>query len=258
MILFFSGTGNSRLVAEMLSKHLGDKTVDISELLRSDDEPLPESERVIWVFPVHSWGMPQILVRYLSSAVFPQWFGETGHFMVATCGDDAGCTHDVWRKAMRRHGWTHYGAYTVIMPNTYVALPGFDVDSQSLEQSKLADMPERVRHIARAISVRAKVDDVVKGAVPGLKTNVVYPLFMAALTSPSHFKVDEKRCIGCGRCERRCPLSNVKLSAEHVPTWGKNCTMCLACYHVCPSHAINYGPFTSGKGQYLAPDKLQG
>ena len=87
---------------------------------------------------------------------------------------------------------------------------------------------------------------------------MVYPLFMASLTSPSHFKVDEKRCIGCGRCERRCPLSNVKLSAEHVPTWGKNCTMCLACYHVCPSHAINYGPFTSGKGQYLAPDKLQG
>ena len=32
-------------------------------------------------------------------------------------------------------------------------------------------------------------------------------------------------------------------------------TMCLACYHACPQHAIQYGNRTKNKGQYkVSPD----
>ena len=34
---------------------------------------------------------------------------------------------------------------------------------------------------------------------------------------------------------------------------GMDCTSCLACYHVCPKHAVQYGRRTKRKGQYLNP-----
>jgi len=33
-----------------------------------------------------------------------------------------------------------------------------------------------------------------------------------------------------------------------------DCTSCLACYHVCPQHAVQYGKKTKGKGHYFNPD----
>lgn len=37
------------------------------------------------------------------------------------------------------------------------------------------------------------------------------------------------------------------------PSWGQDCAGCLACYHVCPRHAVMYGKATVGKGQYMNP-----
>jgi ferredoxin len=36
------------------------------------------------------------------------------------------------------------------------------------------------------------------------------------------------------------------------PIWLHNgrCTSCLACYHYCPVHAINYGRITRKRDQY--------
>jgi len=38
------------------------------------------------------------------------------------------------------------------------------------------------------------------------------------------------------------------------PVWGMDCTSCLACYHVCPQHAVQYGKRTKDKGQYFNPN----
>ena len=59
MILYFTGTGNSRRVAGQLSELLGDTTVQLAPSLRGSTLPLPAGDiRVIWVFPVYSWGVP--------------------------------------------------------------------------------------------------------------------------------------------------------------------------------------------------------
>ena len=53
------------------------------------------------------------------------------------------------------------------------------------------------------------------------------------------FTVTEK-CIGCGKCEQRCPMNNVKLK-NNMPVWGTECTHCMACIAGCPEEAIEYG-----------------
>ena len=60
-------------------------------------------------------------------------------------------------------------------------------------------------------------------------------------------------CIGCGKCEKVCPLDNIRLK-KGKPEWGGDCTHCMACICSCPREAIEYGKKTLGKRRYLCPE----
>lgn len=75
MVFYFTGTGNSRWVAEALGKAFEEPLVSIAEVLKEEKNeyvyPLGEKEKVFFVFPVHSWG-PAVLVPFLKSyLVYP-------------------------------------------------------------------------------------------------------------------------------------------------------------------------------------------
>ena len=78
-----------------------------------------------------------------------------------------------------------------------------------------------------------------------LPFNPVWCKFM--LTSKG-FHTDE-RCIGCGKCEKLCPLANIKI-VDKKPTWGNSCTHCMACIGNCPTEAIEYKNITQNKEKY--------
>ncbi len=250
MIYCFSGTGNSRYVARCLGQALDQKitNIDAASLLRPERFHCAD-EVTVWVFPVHSWGLPKVVGRFMRD--MPAIAGR--HYMVCTCGDDIGLAHKQWRKLVERYHGSACGAYSVQMPNTYVLLPGFDVDSDEVEREKLGKCKSRIDYVASRIAGGYTGDDVVKGGLPWLKSRVIYPLFMAFMTSPRPFKVDRRRCVGCGRCVARCPMFNVHQDKAKRPMWGDNCAFCMACYHACPSHAVAYGRRTKKKGQYNCP-----
>jgi ferredoxin len=74
------------------------------------------------------------------------------------------------------------------------------------------------------------------------------------MVSDGKFRVDEDVCTQCGKCQRVCPVANIKGTP---PEWLHNgrCTCCLACYHHCPVHAINYGNITRKRGQYFMKEQ---
>ncbi|MCC8071198.1 MAG: EFR1 family ferrodoxin [Bacteroidales bacterium] len=250
MIICFSGTGNTRRVAQVLASKIGGEPIVTLDHRTPTTLTLQAGERVVWMFPVHSWGIPRYVRQYMRKVnlVNPDGKALEGvkSFMVATCGDDVGKLHRQWRSEMRRRGWKPIGAFSVEMPNTYVFLPGFHLDSALLAQGKLAAMPERVEAVARAIRHDARVDDVVRGRFAWLKTRVVYPLFMRFLTSAKPFKTTEG-CNGCGRCVRACPLANIRLDQNKRPQWGPQCTLCTGCYHACVH--VEYGRYREKQAQ---------
>lgn len=244
MIYWHSGTGNSRHVAEALAQSLGLEAVMITPGGRASDAPA--GEKTVWVFPVYSWGVPPVVRRFIENS---EGLGGSEHYMVCTCGDDVGLTALQWRKLLRRKGWRARGAWSVQMPNNYVLLPGFDVDSAAVRDAKLSACDECIKAVARGIRCGANVDDVVRGSLPWLKSKVLYPLFVRMLMSPKPFHSTDS-CIGCGKCAAACPARNIVMDGRR-PVWGRDCTMCLGCYHICPKHAVGYGSRTKSKGQYL-------
>ncbi len=254
MIICFSGTGNSALVAQRLAEALGDGLVMIDRAFYDnpvyrEDEP---SGRLMWVFPVYSWGVPPVVLSVIERIGnlpkgCPTW-------MVATCGDDAGYTDRMWRRAVESRGMTPIGAYTLFMPNTYVCMKGFDVDGTELALDKEKDTIGRLPSIVDAIGKRERQVEVTRGSFAWFKTTVIYPWFVKNMMKPSRFHVTDS-CSGCGLCARRCPMDNIKMEGRR-PVWSSLCAFCLRCYHRCPSKAVQWGSSTIGKGQYPGPMAL--
>lgn len=249
MIIWFSGNGNSRLVAREMARRLGDSEISLTEI----EGGLPKGEeRIVWVFPVYSWGIPPVVLAFMRRVEMPD---NACHYLVVTCGDDIGYTDRQWAEEMRKRGIEPKGEFSVTMPNTYVLLPGMDTDPATVELRKLSAASGRIGEIAGAIeSGETVAPDVVRGAMPGLKSKVLYPLFVKYMMSPRPFHSTDG-CTGCGSCVKACPLRNITMR-ENRPVWGRNCALCLGCYHACPHHAVAYGRRTGGKHQYKAPNSL--
>ncbi len=251
MIFYFSGTGNSHGVAEELAIRLHDEVCNLADVAMGMVSPMTWTghETLGFVFPVYGWRPPSLVreaIRILSVSVPPKYL-----FFICTCGDDTGKTSRVFSRWLDEVGLHCDAGFSVTMPNTYVCLPGFDVDSKAVERQKLADARKRIDEIVGRIRVGWKGMDCHEGGMPWLKTYVLYGFFSKFLMSagPFHATAD---CISCGKCEVACPLHNVKLRNGR-PEWGRNCAMCLSCYHHCPKHAVAYRKLTLRKGQYVFP-----
>lgn len=255
MIFYFSGTGNSRYVAGKLSEKLEERLKFIPDCLR--DMPEFEGESLGLVFPVYSWGFPEMIEKFVKR--LPEEFIQTVNaagksvWAVLTCGDETGMAPEMTQKLLKRHGLEASGMWSIIMPNNYVLLPGFDVDNKSVESSKLEKAPARIDKIASDILSGNMIFDLFHGPWPRLKSYTVYPLFRNWGIFPKKWHSDSK-CISCGVCASKCPMKNIAM-ADGKPHWGINCVSCLACYHYCPVKSVGYGKMTNKKGQYHFPGK---
>jgi len=248
MIFYFSGTGNSRWVARFLADELADQLRFIPDELDTDMRySLKEGERLGFVFPTYGWGVPPFVERFIEKM---QVTGVAYLYFVTTCGDDTGMTGELFCDLVARKGWTCRLGYAVQMPESYVCLPGFDVDPKPKEQKKLSAVPARMHQIVDDIIDGRGGFDTIPGPMKWAKSHIVRPFFNRFLVNPKHFK-STAGCVGCGSCVKACPFDNITLNENGRPIWHDRCVQCMRCYHTCPQRAIEWGRFTRGKGQYL-------
>lgn len=262
MIICFSGTGNTLYVASLLAEKTG---LDIFRLEREallspssvNLDTASADEKVIWAFPTYSWGVPPVVARFIREFTPGPVFRKSRQYMLTTCGDDMGLADRQWRALMAGRGLEAAAAFSVIMPNTYVCMKGFDVDSPEVARAKVNAAAGRVGEIAAAMNAGGS-DMLKRGSFPWIKSKIIYPWFVRFDMSPKPFRHTEA-CVGCGICARLCPMENISMTRKSgqrpAPEWSDRCALCLRCYHACPHHAVAYGHTTDGKGrQWLGLD----
>ena len=253
MIFYFSGTGNTRWAAERLSEVTGERLFFIPEEVKKgvNDYQLQEGERLGFCFPVHGWQPPRIVRRFIRQSTF-HLSPSTFVYALVTCGDSIGRTMEILNKELAPKGLQAQSLFSLVMPESYVCLPFMYTDSPEREKEKITKATDNLEHYATMIVERKRGEvHTVRGVTPWTFSHVIGAYFNARMISDKKFTVDNDLCIHCGRCQKACPTGDI-LMTNGLPTWQHDgsCTNCLACYHHCPQHAINYGKITLQRGQY--------
>ena len=251
MILFFSGTGNTRWIAQQLAEAIGEKLLFIPDEIKKGTMhyELEADERLGFCFPTHGWQPPRIVRDFLRHATF-QTSSTTFVWALTTCGDNMGKTMDILNRELAQKGLKAETMFSVIMPESYVCLPFMYTDSESREREKIEQARRQTEHIIRIIKDRKRgIEELEQGATPRLFSYVIGAYFNRNMITDKKFTVNADVCTRCGKCQRVCPVDNIQGTP---PEWLHNgqCTCCLACYHYCPVHAINYGSITRKRDQY--------
>ena len=252
MIFYFSGTGNTRWVATQIAEAIGEELFYIPDLIRENryEFEVKEGERIGFCFPTHGWQVPRIVRDFIKQLVLPN---KTSNFCWAltTCGDNVGEAMTILNKELALKGLEAETLFSVMMPETYVCLPFMKTDPEDKERWKIKNAQHQLHHIISIVKDRKRgIEELDKGPTPRLYSYVIGGYFNKRMITDKKFTVDSEVCIKCGKCQKVCPVDNI---SGTPPEWIHNgrCTCCLACYHYCPVHAINYGKITRKREQYF-------
>lgn len=253
MIFYLSGTGNTLWAAEELSEYTGEQLINIAEAINGDCRYTPdEEERIGFCFPVHGWRPPKLVRSFINKLHINN--GDR-HYCYALCtaGDNIGETIDILKKDLGKKGITLNSSFSLIMPESYVGLPFMDIDKPENERKKKETSAKQLEEYKRCIYERKKdVERLTTGRWPRINSRIIGGYFTNVLITDKPFHTVSDRCVGCGLCQKACPVDNIIWTAGKEPQWKHNgsCLTCFACYHHCPHHAIEFGRRTKNKGQY--------
>jgi ferredoxin/flavodoxin len=251
MVLFFSATGNTEFIARQIALKLGDECLNLLDRVRRNDHSVLHSEKpFIICAPVYVCEMPRFLAKYLKEQTFT---GSKDVYFIFTSGGYAGISGQLAKGIIRKKKMNYLGHAEFKMPRNYVANDHYPMLPYEAVRERILNSARQLEGVAADIQ-----------AGRTLKARHVY-LFETLITVPFNpvwSKLSYKTkdfyttdgCMGCGKCERVCPMNNVSLK-DRKPVWGNNCTHCMACICNCPMEAIEYGKTSVGKVRYKCPEE---
>lgn len=246
MILYFSGTGNSKYVAEKIAEITGDEILSLNNLMRNKSTtPVFSKVPYVIVAPIYAWRIPRVVESYIKSLELK---GSNQAYFITTCAGGSGRAVDYIQKLCDSKSLNLKGYAQVIMPSNHITM--FDTPT-----------PEKAKRIIK------KADPVIENLGSLIKDEKALPTyeekgwFLSTIINPianrlfvkdkDFYSTDE--CISCGDCVRLCPLNNIKLTGGK-PSWHGNCTHCLACIGGCPESAIDYNKVAEKREIYYLED----
>ena len=237
-LYFFSGTGNTYLVAKRMAEVLGDKC-DV-RLLRMETSAPGEgdSSRAIGLaFPVACQSTYPLVWKF--ACALPEAKG-TEAFMVDTMMSFSGGIVGPLRRVMERKGYAPIGAKEITMPLNF----GRGRINHQADERKV----KKGLATAEAYAISLLEGEAHWGKIPflpdAMRLLASNPfMWQVARWCGRRLAINEDKCINCGLCASLCPMDNIVL--DGYPRFGDRCQMCLRCIAICPRKQSRIGTGTS-------------
>lgn len=244
MVVYFTGTGNSRWCARKLAERLDDELLDCSGYIRHNiAADLISGKPWVFVSPTYAWQLPHVFADFIRSGNFA---GQEDAYFVMTCGSDIGNAVQSIETLCREVGLNCKGVLPVVMPENYIAM--FEVPEAAKAAEIRAAAEPVLQEAAAEISQGMPFAGRKITAADRLKSGIVNKAFYRMFMKTKDFYATDA-CIGCGVCAERCVLQNISIR-DGKPIWGDACTHCMSCICGCPAEAIEYGSKSKRKPRY--------
>ena len=139
MVLYFTGTGNSRYVAERIAQALGDTLCSLNDRIKAGDtSPVNSDARLIIVVPTYAWRIPRIVQNWLQNA---RLAGNRNIYFVMTCGGSIANAGKYLEKLCAEKKMNDLGCIGITMPENYIALFSTPPREKALEIGANVIMP---------------------------------------------------------------------------------------------------------------------
>ena len=186
-IYYYSGTGNSLWTARRLADELGDTGLyPISKI--ETDVPCTQGDSIGLVFPVHIWGVPHKVLRFIDLLA-----GDTSnyYFAVAVNAGQVAATLIQLRKVMKLRGLTLSAGFDLIMPSNYIPWGGPGPEEKWRMKIKTAD--EKIKQISREVAHKKRLPIEKKPLWQNVLFSLLYRMsFDKVAQMDKNFHVDEK------------------------------------------------------------------
>lgn len=254
-IFYFSGTGNSLVVARDIAAKIGGKLTPIISVI-DQDTISSEAGTVGIVFPVYGFKFPHIVEQFLRKF---EDLGSKYIFAVGTYGT-------VPLKAMKKVGEVTKdcggnlaAGFLVEMPHSGLGYP----TSADKNQKLYAASAKKIELIAAYLEKQEKgllettnipVHFILSGFIFKAFPSIIPIIWTVMRNGVDSLKFrSDSKCVGCGICKRICPTGNIDI-IENNPSWSDDCVSCFACFHWCPQEAIHVGNITERMKRFHHPD----
>ncbi|MCD8106961.1 MAG: EFR1 family ferrodoxin [Oscillospiraceae bacterium] len=253
MILYFSGTGNSKYCAEKIAEKIGCELCSINDIMKNSVSEIDVERSSVFgiVCPTYDMDMAYAVVEFLDGLSIKNLKDNCYVFAVFTCGKSCGTAEETMRGLLSKKGITLSAAYKIEMPDNYIPMfPLMEID----EQMKMLESADTTLN-----GVIGSIEQRKQATIEVQKIPAPMKLMIKKVAVPNQRKATKNfwvngDCIGCGLCEAICPKNLIQMQ-NNKPVWTKDdCACCLGCLHRCPKQAIQYGKKTEKTGRYVNPN----
>jgi len=249
-IYYFSGTGNSLVVARDIAEKINGKLISIPAVM--DKESIKTDADVLgFVTPTYYMRMPRIVERFIGKLTNLE---SKYIFTIVTVGGIAGGILDRLSEAISLRGGSLAAGFVVRMPANYIHAA--DTPPLFLQKNMFGKWEKKADKIADYVLNRMSGRmEKFNPLMTLLFSKSIEKQYLRGESNPGidkNFWTDDK-CKGCGICVTVCPVSNIEMVKDR-PVWQHHCEKCLTCIQWCPKEAIQYKDVTLKRKRYHHPD----
>jgi flavodoxin/NAD-dependent dihydropyrimidine dehydrogenase PreA subunit len=271
-IYYFSGTGNSLVIARDIAEKVNGNLISIPSQL-DKERIITDADVIGIVFPVYYVGLSNIPLIVQEFVMKLDKISKKYIFAICTYGGGSGSTLKMLDEMIRKQGGHLDSGFGVQMPQNAFRKPLENKEKlyNNWKKEKLIFIYE---HLNSRDEGYFDTDSLFNGMVVKIlerimKFDLLKPIFLKSMKDTAEIPKDsnltigeiiplmdksyhtDENCVGCRTCTKICPVNNIKM-VDDKPVWQHNCQNCLACIKWCPQKAIHgYGELPLG---YHHPD----